>query len=347
MTTTAVQKTGNGDKPKLVAASGSIGAIVPTDIEQCYRLASAIAAANMAPTSYNRDANSIMIGIMHGMEVGLTPMAALQSIAVINGMPTIWGDGALGLVRGSGLLEDFHESLHGEGDAMEAVCTIKRKGQTSEVVRHFSVQDAKAAGLWGKKGPWQQYPKRMLQMRARSWAMRDGFADVLRGLGIREEVQDMGPLVAGADGVHRPARPTRGEYERTVDADGDPIAPDTDLRQHYLDKAAEREEREMDNAARAAAGKAPIEDDDEEAEEHVDPDTGEVTEEPPAAEPPALDPMEERKQLDQLANAVKGLGAKALGNIEGIWRERIAAMSEAGQAEAQDIIEARKGELAA
>src|SRR5690606_6210149 len=58
----------------------------------------------------------------------------------------------------------------------------------------FSVADAKKAGLWGKQGPWQQYPKRMLSMRARAFALRDGFADVLRGLGIAEEVQDHQPI---------------------------------------------------------------------------------------------------------------------------------------------------------
>lgn len=274
-----VQKAGNGEKPRLVAGGGPL-AIVPTDIEQCFRLAGAIAAANMAPASYNRDANAIMIGIMHGMEVGFTPMAALQSIAVINGMPTIWGDGALGLVRGSGLLEDFAESLHGQGEKMEAVCTIKRKDQTSEIVRHFSVEDAKKASLWGKKGPWQQYPQRMLQMRARSWALRDGFADVLRGLGVREEVQDMGHLEPGSDGVLRPARPTRGDFQRTVDADGDPIEPETDLRRHYVDKEARRQERDADNTARAAAGKPPIED--------VDEETGEITERQEEGQPDLL-----------------------------------------------------------
>ena len=46
-----------------------------------------------------------MIAIMHGLEVGLSPLSALQRIAVINGRPTIWGDGALALVKASGLCE--------------------------------------------------------------------------------------------------------------------------------------------------------------------------------------------------------------------------------------------------
>ena len=52
------------------------------------------------------------------------------------------------------------------------------------------MDDAKAAGLLGKQGPWTQYPKRMRQMRARAFAVRDVFPDVLKGLPVAEEVMD-------------------------------------------------------------------------------------------------------------------------------------------------------------
>src|SRR3546814_15381125 len=60
------------------------------------------------------------------------------------------------------------------------------------------MDDAKKAGLAGKQGPGSQYPQRMRQMRARAWAMRDGFADVLKGIGIAEEVRDF-PVVEGGE----------------------------------------------------------------------------------------------------------------------------------------------------
>src|SRR5271154_5636562 len=49
---------------------------------------------------------------------------------------------------------------------------------------------AEQAHLTLKEGPWRLSPRRMLRMRARSWTIRDGFADILRGLHIREEVDD-------------------------------------------------------------------------------------------------------------------------------------------------------------
>jgi hypothetical protein len=125
------------------------------------------------------------------MEVGLTPMAALQSIAVVNGRPSVWGDGAIGLVRSSGLLEEFEEGLKGEGDSRIAFCRVRRRGE-DPLERTFSWDDAKKAGLTTKTGPWQAYPNRMLVMRASAFALRDAFADVLRGLSIREEQEDVG-----------------------------------------------------------------------------------------------------------------------------------------------------------
>jgi hypothetical protein len=68
---------------------------------------------------------------------------------------------------------------------------IKRKGL--DPVRHtFGMEDAKTAGLLGKSGPWTNYPRRMRQMRARGYALRDAFPDILMGLSIVEEVQDIG-----------------------------------------------------------------------------------------------------------------------------------------------------------
>ncbi len=67
-------------------------------------------------------------------------------------------------------------------------------------------KDAKRAGLWGKGGPWTAYPKRMLQMRARGFALRDAFPDVLKGMISVEEAQDY-PDEAKPVPVDKPANP--------------------------------------------------------------------------------------------------------------------------------------------
>src|SRR5437764_441741 len=170
--------------------------MVPRSIAEIPELARLIALAEWAPDSYrDLDGNYIQqkieLAIMHGATVGLGPIAAVQSIAVIEGIPTIWGDGALSIVERSGLLEDMLDEyeLHPE-EGLTAICTMRRRRRPTPIQNRFSLAMAEHAHLLQKEGPWQLYPQRMLKMRARSWTIRDGFADVLRGLHIREEVDD-------------------------------------------------------------------------------------------------------------------------------------------------------------
>jgi len=122
-----------------------------------------------------------------GAELGLKPIQSLQNIAVINGKPSVYGDSLLALVQTNPLYEYVHESF--DEETMAATCCVKRKNQ-KEYVATFSQKDAQRAGLWNKPGPWTQYPKRMLQMRARGFALRDKFADALNGLITAEEAMD-------------------------------------------------------------------------------------------------------------------------------------------------------------
>ena len=161
--------------------------LTPNNLQEAMQIADLLAGSDIVPKDYQRKPGNILVAMQWGAEIGLQPLQALQNIAVINGRPSVWGDAMLALVRSSGLLEFIREELSENGQ--EATCTVKRKGQ-EPVVSKFSMEDAKKAGLSGKQGPWTQYPKRMLKLRARSYALRDEFTDVLKGMAIAEEEQD-------------------------------------------------------------------------------------------------------------------------------------------------------------
>ena len=130
--------------------------------------------------------NNIFIACSYGGTLGLNPFQSLQGIAMVNGKPSVYGDTLLGLVRP--LCEDFQEWF--DDQTGTAFCVIRRRGSQHPVQQKFSYQDAQRAGLTSKKGPWTQYPERMLQMRARGFAIRDAFPDVLSGVITREEAED-------------------------------------------------------------------------------------------------------------------------------------------------------------
>ena len=182
-----------------VSATPKPHAIIPQTLDDAFRLGSMIFASGLAPYSM-KSKEAVCAAVMYGMEIGLPPMQAVQSIAVIGGRPTIYGDAAIALVRQSGLLASFRETIEGEGDDRAGVCRVSRlhpSGEVEEIVERFSVAQAKTAGLWDKRGrsgeatPWQLYPDRMLRARARGFALRDLFADVLKGLRIYEEAADI------------------------------------------------------------------------------------------------------------------------------------------------------------
>lgn len=179
-----------------------------------------LAKTDMVPKSYRGKPDDILVAMLHGQEVGLPHLQALQSIATINGVPSIYGDAGLALVRTSGKLEDFDEwfevdgvrqagssfpiqQLSDSGKLVVAHCFSKRVGAKRPKLTTYSVNDAKRAGLWGKEGPWSNTPQRMLMFRARGWNLRDEFGDVLKGLAIFEEAMDI-ETAPGPDGSYRP-----------------------------------------------------------------------------------------------------------------------------------------------
>lgn len=161
--------------------------MTPRNLDEAMQFAKIMADSDLVPRDFKGKPGNILVAIQKGLEIGLSPMSALESIAVINGRASLWGDGMLALVQASPVYEWHDES---QSTPQKGVCIIKRKGHP-EHRSEFSLEDAKRAGLLGKPGPWTQYTARMLTLRARAFALRDKFADALKGLPMAEEAMDL------------------------------------------------------------------------------------------------------------------------------------------------------------
>jgi hypothetical protein len=153
------------------------------------------------------EARATMI-LMQGMELGLPPMQSVQLLAMINGRIVAHSEAVPGLLLSKGFKIKKEFKGTEMADDWTAVCTLTRPDQ-QVFVGEFSVKDAKLARLWSpedkitKKGKnnstyqadndsaWHRFPKRMLWARALGFAAKDGAADVMRGLAVREEVEDL------------------------------------------------------------------------------------------------------------------------------------------------------------
>lgn len=214
---------------------------VPKGFDDAARMAGLMAKSECVPSAYRNKPGDILAAWSLGAPLGLSLLSTLRFVTVINGVPSVWGDAAMAIVRAHPLCEYIHEEFEGQTggdykdgfeDDFTAVCSIKRRGDPKVVVRRFSVGDAKTAKLWMRKTnkggdtPWVNYPKRMMQMRARSWAMRDSFPDALCGMPIAEEMRDITSDV------------------RVVDAEPDTRDPSQKLLDHAKERSSSEARRE-------------------------------------------------------------------------------------------------------
>lgn len=197
----------------------------PKTADEAMAIAKRISESGLIPKAYQGKPSDVFACMLWCHTLGMPIMQGLQSITVINGRPSLWGDGLLAVVMSSGKLEDFKETIETDANGIEvATCTVKRKGFASPVTWSFSTTDARKAGLLSKPGPWQQYTKRMLQMRARAFALRSAFPDVLSGMACAEEMEDVedspsNDVPDAAPARKMPARKPKVEPADVVDAE--------------------------------------------------------------------------------------------------------------------------------
>lgn len=176
------------------------------------KLAGQLAASEIVPKCYRNKPSDLFLCWAKGYQLGIPPEQAMDCISVINGKAVMWGDEMLALCMAHPDFEDITEAPTLNGETVVAyTCTIKRKGRTP-TVSVFSLDMAKKAGLLAKGGVWNQYPDRMLKLRARGFALRDAFPDALKGIKSREEVED---YIDAEYTVSKPSRTQQLKQELT------------------------------------------------------------------------------------------------------------------------------------
>lgn len=183
--------------PRPVVEVTEDGYLRAKDLEGKLRIANGLFKSGMVPKGYDTP-EKVFAAMEFAQELGLKPFSGIRYIAMINGMPSIWGDLPLALARQTGELEGIEEFVFDKdykricfdnknlnAEAWGAVCFIKRKSQPV-VEGSFTMDDAQNAKLLGKETPWKTYPKIMLTRRARSMALKTAFGDALSSIPIAE-----------------------------------------------------------------------------------------------------------------------------------------------------------------
>lgn len=137
-----------------------------------------LAPSTILPTAYRGNAANAFVAAETGAALGLEPLQALASIAVINGRATLSSDLMAAVIRRAGhtlrIVENSPESV--------TATLIRADDKTFKFEVTWDKDKAVKAGLWGQKGPWSQYPTQMLRARAITEVARQGASEALMGM---------------------------------------------------------------------------------------------------------------------------------------------------------------------
>lgn len=137
-----------------------------------------LAPSTILPTAYRGNAANAFVAAETGAALGLEPLQALASIAVINGRATLSSDLMAAVIRRAGhtlrIVENSPESV--------TATLIRADDKKFEFTVTWDKYKAVKAGLWGQRGPWSQYPTQMLRARAITEVARQGASEALMGM---------------------------------------------------------------------------------------------------------------------------------------------------------------------
>lgn len=167
--------------------------LMPSSLQEKVEMAKYLAQSDLMPGGLKTPAQ-VFVALQMGHELGLSPMVAVNNIAVINGRPSLSSAIMEAIARNHRDFAGIKITPSGEGE--ERTCKVEIKRKTGENIEtftgYYTLAMATEAGLYpGKKDNWDKYPERMLKARASGYAARDAFPDALAGMISYDEAEEI------------------------------------------------------------------------------------------------------------------------------------------------------------
>lgn len=145
-------------------------------------IAQSLAKTSFVPKAFQGRPDEVTAAILAGQEMGLSPMASLRSMHVIQGTAALSAIALRGLVQSKG-----HEIWTEEVTATRAIVCGRRKGSEKVERVVWSMDRAQKAGFVAKNPNYKSQPQSMLLARATAECARLIAADVLMGMPYASE----------------------------------------------------------------------------------------------------------------------------------------------------------------
>lgn len=162
--------------------------------------ADSLVRSGMLPSTYKTGAQ-VVVALQLAQELGIKGgVKSLSRTCVINNTPSLWGEMPLAIVRGRGLVAD-EEGFYFDKDLKKIsfenknlnspvfgfLYRFKRTGEETYHEEYYTIDMAKAAGLYAKTGSvWQKHPEDLLRWRTIGKMLKYKCSDVLSGVSLAE-----------------------------------------------------------------------------------------------------------------------------------------------------------------
>lgn len=164
--------------------------LVPTNLEEAWRLATALSKSTLVPDAYREQPSNIMTAIMMGADLGISTTQAMREVYVVKGRPSTSALLKVALVLQSPLCE-YWQLI--ESTDTQATFETKRRGAKQPTRHTYTLDEAKKADLYPGQNDssWRKRPKLMLRRRCESELADEVYPDVVKGLRTEDEAQEI------------------------------------------------------------------------------------------------------------------------------------------------------------
>lgn len=160
-------------------------------MDKAYKFANIFAKSDIVPAHYRGKPENTFIAVQTAYRMNLDPMLIMQNTYVVSGKLGMNSTFAISLANSSGIFDSgIRYKLEGSGDTLKVTAYAKVKATGEEISYTIAMSEAVAEG-WTKNSKYKTLPELMLRYRAAIFLIRTHVPEVLNGMHMVEELEDM------------------------------------------------------------------------------------------------------------------------------------------------------------
>lgn len=183
--------------PKESTAIGKVASQAPSNFvgnfRECYKLAQVISQTEIIPETYRGKPADVAIAIDMADRMNISPMMVMQNLYVVKGKPTWSGQACKALIQGCGKFRNVRTVYFGEKNADGRGCYLSAEWADGTKIDgpEVTIKMAKAEGWVSKNPKWTNMPELMLAYRASAFFARVNCPEILMGVCVESEPDDI------------------------------------------------------------------------------------------------------------------------------------------------------------